>query len=39
MNVSATFNGGDLIPCIKDEDEGIGYLRANSLQGGKVDAE
>jgi len=39
MNISAIFNVGDLAAYIKDENEDIGDLRANSLQGGEVDAE
>ena len=39
MNISATFNVGDLAPYIKHDDEDIGDLRANPLQGGQVDAE
>jgi len=38
MNISATFNVGDLTPCIEDEDEDIEDLRVNPLQGGEVDA-
>jgi len=34
MNISITFNVGDLTPYIKDEDEGNKDLRANLLQGG-----
>ena len=39
VSISATFNIGDLTPYIEDEDEDIGNLRANPLQGGEVDAE
>jgi len=31
INISATFNVGDLTPYIEDEDEGIGDLRVNPL--------
>ena len=39
MNISATFNVGDLTCYIEDDDEDIQDLRANPLQGGEVDAE
>ena len=39
MNISATFNVGDLNPYIEDEDEDIGDSRENPLQGGEVDVE
>ena len=39
MNISATFNVGDLTPYIEDQDEDITELRANPLQGREVDAE
>ena len=39
MNISATFNMGDLTPYIKQDDEGHEDLRANSLQGEEIDAE
>jgi len=32
MNISATFNVGDLTPYIEDEDDDIGDLRVNPLQ-------
>ena len=38
INISATFNVGDLNPYIEDEDEDIGDLRANPLQKGEVNA-
>ena len=34
--ISATFNVRDLTPYIEDEDEDIGHLRANLLQGGRL---
>jgi len=37
MNISSTFNVGDLAPYIEDEDERIEDLRENSLQMGEVD--
>ena len=39
ISISATFNVGDLTPYIEDEDDNIGDLRENPLQGGEVDAE
>ena len=39
MNISATFNIGDLTPYIEDEDNDIGDLRENLLQGWEVDTE
>jgi len=36
MNFSATFNVGDVTPYIEDEDEDIGDLKENSLQGVEV---
>ena len=39
INISVSFNVGDLTLYIKDEDEDIGDLRANPFQGGEVDAE
>jgi len=38
MNISTTFNVGDLSPYIEDEDEDIEDLRANALRGREVDA-
>jgi len=36
MNISATFNVGDLTPYIKDEDEGNEDLREISVQGWRL---
>jgi len=36
MNISTSFNVGDLTPYTKDEDEGNEDLRANSIQGGRL---
>ena len=39
MNISTTFNVGDLSPYIEDEDEDIEDLRANALRGREVDVQ
>jgi len=36
MNISATFNIGDFIFYIEDEDESIEYLRANPFHGRRL---
>ena len=39
LQVSTTFNVGDLSPCHEDDERHNEDLRANPLQGGEVDVE